>query len=88
MAENPDIACAISDIGGRDAMEDEHVLGVESVRPLRALGAVFDGHGGSVGVRSRPGEGSTFWFELLLAGDAGASDAARREALPSSEARP
>src|SRR3990172_11964587 len=28
-------------------MEDEHVLEVESVKPLRVLGAVFDGHGGA-----------------------------------------
>ena len=51
MAEDPDVVYAVSDIGGRETMEDEHVLGVQSVRPLRVLGAVFDGHGGSAVAR-------------------------------------
>lgn len=42
---DPRIAFAISDIGGRDAMEDTHVLEIESAHPLRILGGVFDGHG-------------------------------------------
>ncbi len=43
---DPAVAYAVSDIGGRWEMEDEHVLEVESAKPLRVLGAVFDGHGG------------------------------------------
>ena len=46
-AVDPDLAYAIADIGGRWEMEDAHVLDVESVRPLAALGGVFDGHGGA-----------------------------------------
>ena len=46
-ALDPSVAFAVSDIGGRWEMEDEHVLEVESARPLRVLGAVFDGHGGA-----------------------------------------
>jgi len=45
-APDASVAFAIADIGGRWAMEDEHVLEVESAKPLRVLGAVFDGHGG------------------------------------------
>ena len=44
---DPAVAYAVSDIGGRWEMEDEHVLEVESATPLRVLGAVFDGHGGA-----------------------------------------
>ncbi len=47
MALDPDLVCAVSDIGGRWEMEDEYVLEVESTKPLRVVGAVFDGHGGS-----------------------------------------
>src|SRR3990172_12577735 len=47
VADGPGIAHAIADIGGRLEMEDAHVLEVESVAPLRVLGAVFDGHGGA-----------------------------------------
>ncbi len=46
MAEDPEVAHIVSDIGGRAEMEDEHVVELESVRPLRILGGVFDGHGG------------------------------------------
>jgi serine/threonine protein phosphatase PrpC len=46
MAGDREIAAATADIGGRAEMEDEHLLEVESVRPLRVLGGVFDGHGG------------------------------------------
>ena len=46
MAGDPEVACVVSDIGGRAEMEDEHVLEVEAIRPLRVLGGVFDGHGG------------------------------------------
>ena len=77
MAENPDIAYAISDIGGRDAMEDEHVLGVESVRPLRALGAVFDGHGGSAVARLARDR----FPALFLASRASGPEAALRSAF-------
>lgn len=42
---DPRIAHAISDIGGRDEMENTHVLEVHSTDPLRVLGGVFDGHG-------------------------------------------
>jgi len=45
------IAYAVADIGGRYTMEDEHILEVVSVEPLRVLGAVFDGHGGSAVAR-------------------------------------
>ena len=51
VAVDPDIAYAIADIGGRAEMEDEHALVVESVRPLRVLGGVFDGHGGAAVAR-------------------------------------
>ncbi len=51
MAREEETACSIADIGGRAEMEDEHVLEVESVSPLRVLGAVFDGHGGSLVAR-------------------------------------
>jgi len=44
---DPSIAYAVSDIGGREEMEDEYVLEIESISPLHVLGAVFDGHGGS-----------------------------------------
>ena len=46
MAGDPDVAHVVADIGGRGEMEDEHLLELESVRPLRILGGVFDGHGG------------------------------------------
>src|SRR6058998_3376216 len=45
------VAYAVADIGGRDTMEDEHVLLVEPSGPLRVLGAVFDGHGGKAVAR-------------------------------------
>ncbi|MBX9722032.1 MAG: hybrid sensor histidine kinase/response regulator, partial [Candidatus Obscuribacterales bacterium] len=35
--------------------------------------AIVEQHGGSVGVNSKPGEGSTFWFELPMTLDAAAS---------------
>lgn len=47
VAGHPEVAHALADIGGRAEMEDEHVLEVESIEPLRVLGGVFDGHGGS-----------------------------------------
>ena len=46
MAGNPEVADVLADIGGRAEMEDEHVLEVDLVRPLRVLGGIFDGHGG------------------------------------------
>jgi len=42
---DPRIAYAIAEIGGREEMEDTHILDVLSTRPLRVLGAIFDGHG-------------------------------------------
>ncbi len=50
-----DVAFAVSDIGGRLEMEDEHVLEVDSASPLRVVGAVFDGHGGSAVARLAAG---------------------------------
>ncbi|HEY5539579.1 MAG TPA: PP2C family protein-serine/threonine phosphatase [Thermoplasmata archaeon] len=44
---DPSVAYVVTDIGGRWEMEDEYVLEVESTKPLRVVGAVFDGHGGS-----------------------------------------
>jgi signal transduction histidine kinase len=54
-------------------------LGLPTVRKLA------EGHGGSAGGRSRPGEGSTFWFELPGAGTAWqADDELDRQALDGS----
>src|SRR2546427_10423213 len=47
MAGDPDVAHVAADIGGRAEMEDQHVLEVDSVRPLRVLGGTFDGHRGT-----------------------------------------
>src|SRR2546426_1053643 len=47
MAGSYEVAHVIADIGGRAEMEDEHVLEVDSVHPLRVLGGIFDGHGGA-----------------------------------------
>src|SRR2546426_1667212 len=47
MAGSYEVAHVIADIGGRAEMEDEHVLEVDSVHPLRVLGGIFDGHGGT-----------------------------------------
>src|SRR3989442_2843528 len=46
MAGSYEVAHVVADIGGRAEMEDEHVLEVDSVHPLRVLGGIFDGHGG------------------------------------------
>src|SRR2546426_8955042 len=54
MAGSHEVAHVVADIGGRAEMEDEHVLEVDSVHPLRVLGGVFDGHGG--GPRPPPPE--------------------------------
>ncbi len=48
MASGAEVAFAISDIGGRDSMEDAHCLEFSTAPRLRVLGAVFDGHGGSL----------------------------------------
>jgi len=47
MAGSHEVAHVVADIGGRAEMEDEHVLEVDSVHPLRVLGGIFDGHGGT-----------------------------------------
>ena len=47
MAGDPEVADVAADIGGRAEMEDEHVLEVDSVHPLRVLGGIFDGHSGA-----------------------------------------
>ena len=47
MAGDPDVAHVAADIGGRAEMEDEHIIEVDSVRPLRVLGGIFDGHRGT-----------------------------------------
>src|SRR2546425_9799812 len=47
MAGSYEVAHVIADIGGRAEMEDEHVLEGDSVHPLRVLGGIFDGHGGT-----------------------------------------
>src|SRR3989441_9199426 len=47
MAGSYEVAHVAADIGGRAEMEDEHVLEVDSVRPLRVLGGIFDGHRGT-----------------------------------------
>jgi serine/threonine protein phosphatase PrpC len=47
MAGSYEVAHVVADIGGRAEMEDEHVLEVDSVHPLRVLGGIFDGHGGT-----------------------------------------
>jgi len=65
MAGDREVAVATADIGGRAEMEDEHVLEVESVRPLRVLGGVFDGHGGvSVARLARARFGALFRASL------------------------
>jgi serine/threonine protein phosphatase PrpC len=42
-----EVAFAVAKRGRRETMEDTHVLSIESTAPMRLLGAVFDGHGGS-----------------------------------------
>lgn len=55
---------------------DPHVRGPGSNQPGIGLGLatvkrLAEAHGGAAGVRSTPGAGSTFWFELPLARSAG-----------------
>lgn len=75
----PGLACAVSDIGGRLEMEDAHVLEVESVEPLRVLGAVFDGHGGAAVARLAERRFPALFRESLTGGP----EAALRTALAS-----
>jgi signal transduction histidine kinase len=55
---------------GRDRAKDGLGLGLATVKKLA------EGHHGQVGVTSKPGEGSTFWFVLLRAGSAWTSEGA------------
>ena len=77
VADGPGIAHAIADIGGRLEMEDEHVLEVGSEGPLRVLGAVFDGHGGSAVARLAARRFPALFRDAL----AGGPEAALRAAL-------
>ena len=74
VADGPGIAHAIADIGGRLEMEDEHVLEVGSEGPLRVLGAVFDGHGGSAVARLAARRFPALFRDLSLAMEADPSD--------------
>src|SRR2546425_12295396 len=49
-------------------MEDEHVLELESSRPLKVLGAVFDGHGGVEVARLAKARFSALFRDALPAG--------------------
>jgi len=79
VAADPELACAVSDIGGRLEMEDAHVLEVESVAPLRVLGAVFDGHGGAAVAKLAARRFQALFRESL----GGGPEAALRAALAS-----
>src|SRR3972149_4481272 len=79
VAGGPGIAHAIADIGGRLEMEDAHVLEVESVAPLRVLGAVFDGHGGAAVAKLAARRFQALFRESL----GGGPEAALRAALAS-----
>ncbi len=70
------VAHWVSDIGGRTEMEDEHVLEVESLAPFRVLGAVFDGHGGSLVARLAAQRFPALFREALPSGPAAAMRAA------------
>ena len=76
MALEGEIVHWVSDIGGRAEMEDEHVLEVESVSPLRVLGAVFDGHGGSLVARLAARRFPALFREALPGGPEAAMRAA------------
>lgn len=59
--------------GMEEAVFEPYVRGPHTKRPGIGLGLatvrrMLEAHGGTIGVRSRPGEGCTFWFELPSAG--------------------
>lgn len=68
--------CEITDTGPGIAFEDQRAIFEPYVRGttkaagiglgLATVKRLVEGHGGSVGVRSAPGHGATFWFELPL----------------------
>src|SRR3989442_4589452 len=68
VAADPGVAYAVAAIGGRESMEDEHVLELESSRPLKVLGAVFDGHGGVEVARLAKARFSALFRDALPAG--------------------
>lgn len=68
MAGDREVAHATADIGGRAEMEDEHLLEVVGVRPLRVLGGVFDGHGGVSVARLAKHRFSPLFSEALPSG--------------------
>ena len=55
-------------VRGRGVVAAGLGLGLATVKRLA------ESHGGSFGVRSSPGAGSTFWFEIPAAHRAGAED--------------
>src|SRR2546422_9685258 len=78
MAGSHEVAHVVADIGGRAEMEDEHVLEVDSVHPLRVLGGIFDGHGGASGARPAEKRVPSPFRAAPSSGAAGAFPAAYR----------
>src|SRR2546425_8907304 len=78
MAGSYEVAHVVADIGGRAEMEDEQVLEVDSVHPLRVLGGIFDGHGGA----SAPRLAKTRLPSLFRAAPSFGPEAAVRAAYP------
>jgi signal transduction histidine kinase len=68
--------CEVADTGPGIAFEDQRAIFEPYVRGttkaagiglgLATVKRLVEGHGGAVGVRSAPGHGATFWFELPL----------------------